>query len=188
MSRYLVGQQSLGQKLFPTTGLYNVILVVGSALLIAMLAQLKFYMPGNPVPITAQTVGVLLVAGFFGRYRAVSAVMLYVVLGAAGLPFFAVGNALTAGYLIGFVFAAFCVGFLAEQGFDRSFMKALPAFLLGFFIIYACGVTGLSASIGLAKALYLGFYTFLPVIFVKTVMLAIIFPVAWRCHSLFSKR
>ena len=105
------------------TLLYNLALVLAGSLLIALSARISIHLPLSPVPITGQTFAVLLLAALYGRTLGAATLLTYIAEGLAGLPIFAdgVGGVQvllgpTAGYLIGFVAAAFLVGYLAEQG------------------------------------------------------------------------
>ena len=133
---------------------FEVACVVGGSLLIAGLAQLSFHLPFTPVPITGQTLGVLLVGAALGPALGATSVGLYLLEGAIGLPFFAAGASgaetlrfasATGGYLWGFVLAAMLVGWLSRHGWDRSMRSSISAMLLGSIVIYALGVTWLYA-------------------------------------------
>jgi biotin transport system substrate-specific component len=126
-------------------------LVVGGALLTAGMAQISVPLGFTPVPVTGQTLAVLLVGATLGAKRAVLSQGLYWLLGMVGLPFYAggasgweVATGTTFGYFVGFVLAAALVGRLAERGQDRSFLTSFTAMLAGSVIIYACGVTWLA--------------------------------------------
>ena len=102
-------------------------LILAGTILIAVGAQISFVIPGNVVPITGQTFGVLVAGGALGFRRGIAATLLYLILGIVGLPFFALSKTgidvvlgATGGYLIGFVVAAAIVGRLAELGWDRN--------------------------------------------------------------------
>src|SRR3989442_6533556 len=108
---------------------YGAGLAVGGSLLVAGLAQVSIKLPFTPVPITGQTLGVLLVGASLGPLLGGASMLLYLAEGAIGLPFFAGGDhgasflgfgAATGGYLWGFVLAAALVGWLARRGCDRS--------------------------------------------------------------------
>jgi biotin transport system substrate-specific component len=145
----------------------NIALVVGASWLIALSAQITFLIPFSPVPVTGQTLVVLLCGLIMGKKLAASAVGAYLLQGAAGLPFFAGGKSgfaalvgPTGGYLFGFLAAAYVVGMLSELRHRRSPSQAATALLLGNMIIYLFGLAWLVRFTGEAQVLQLGFYPF----------------------------
>jgi len=167
--------------------LNNVLLVVTGSLLIALLAQIRIPLPFTPVPISGQTLGVLLVAAALGSRRGAASLGLYLVEGALGLPVFAgapfgIARLLgpTGGYLIGFVAAAFVVGSLAERGWDRRWLGVLAMFAIGQAIIYLFGLAYLSTFVGLGNALNSGLWPFIPGDILKAVLAAAMLPAAWK--------
>ena len=146
---------------------YNLSLVISASMLIALSAQIQVTLPFSPVPITAQTLAVLLIAALLGKQRGLAAVSLYIMEGAVGFPVFAGGKAglaallgPTGGYLLGFIPAAFLVGYLIDYGWDRTFYQAGAAMHLGNVVIYLCGLAWLTEFVGIAHILPLGFYPF----------------------------
>jgi biotin transport system substrate-specific component len=163
-------------------------LILAGALLIALGAQVSFPIPGTPVPVTGQTFGVLVAGGALGFRRGIASVLLYVLLGALGLPLFALGETglnvilgVRGGYLVGFVLAGAIVGRLAELGWDRNLAGSIGAMLLGEVAIYAVGVPWLAASAGLdlGTAVQEGLTPFLLGDGMKMVLAAVVFPAAW---------
>jgi biotin transport system substrate-specific component len=164
------------------------LILIGTAL-IALCARIAFYEPGNPVPYTLQTFGVLLASGALGFRRGLAATLLYLAIGAAGLPVFAEGKhgmsivlGVTGGYLIGFVFAAGIVGRLAELGWDRNIVGAVGSMALGSLLIYAVGVPWLALTAfdgDFGAAFDKGMRTFLLWDGVKLALAAAAFPAAW---------
>ncbi len=181
---------TLSDRLFPQTSrlLRDLVLIVSGSLLMAVFARIRIPLPFTPVPITGQTLGVLLVGATLGSRRGLLSLTLYLGLGVVGLPIFAGGAqgltylaGPTGGYLIGFVVAAYVVGLLAEQGLERDLRTALLPFLIGEMIIYLFGVTWLAIVIGnLGKALAMGFLPFLAVDSLKMVLAAALLPAAWK--------
>ena len=170
------------------TRVRDVALVVAGALFIYLTSKIVILIPGNPIPITGQTFGVLLVGGALGLRRGLVAVALYVLLGVVGLPFFAEGKGglsviwgPSGGYLIGFVVCGAVVGRLAELGWDRRMAGALGAMAIGNVIIYVFGVPWLMASTGmnLQAALNAGLVPFVITDLIKLVLAAAVFPLAW---------
>ncbi|MFQ5555227.1 MAG: biotin transporter BioY, partial [Acidimicrobiia bacterium] len=138
----------------PRTTVITAASIVGFALLTAAAAQVRIQLPFTPVPITGQTFAVLLSGAALGAVAGGASQLLYLGLGAVGLPFYAGGEAgwdvvsgATGGYLLGFVAAAIVVGMLAERRQDRTVWSAMPAFLLGSVVIYFIGVPWLYASV-----------------------------------------
>lgn len=181
---------TLYTRTFPRTSawLRDLSLVALGAALIALLAQVRIPLPFTPVPLTGQTFAVLLVAAALGSKRGAASMVLYIALGVFGLPVFAGGAAglsyltgATLGYLIGFVLAAYIVGWLAERGLERSVRTSLLPFLVGTLIIYVCGVTWLTVLLGsLTKALAAGLVPFLLGDAIKLVAAALALPAAWK--------
>ncbi len=145
----------------------NVTAVIGGSLLLALLAQVSFILPFTPVPITGQTFGVAVLALCWGRKRALASFALYLSEGAMGLPFFALGKSglllgPTFGYLIGMLLASGVVGHLADKGYARTIKSAFACCLVGSFIIFSCGLLGLSFFVPAKALLVTGFLPFIP--------------------------
>jgi biotin transport system substrate-specific component len=166
----------------------DVVLVLAGALFIYLTALIVIPLPNNPVPITGQTFGVLLVGGALGLRRGFAAVSLYVLLGVVGLPFFAENKGgltviwgASGGYLLGFILAGAVVGRLAELGWDRRLLGALGAMLVGSVAIYAIGLPWLKAVTGMSweETVKTGLVPFIPGDILKVVLAAVLFPVAW---------
>lgn len=163
-------------------------LILAGTLLIALAAQVRFYLPGNPVPVTGQTFAVLLAGGALGFRRGIASSGLYLLLGLLGLPVFAGGRhgvevllGTTGGYLVGFILAAAVVGRLAELGWDRNLLGSIGAMLLGSVLIYLLGVPWLAVAAGqpLDWAIANGLTPFLAGDAVKVALAAGAFPAAW---------
>ena len=175
---------------------------IAGSMLIAGLAQISFILPFTPVPITGQTLGVLLVGAACGPGLGVATVLLYLVYAVAGLPALAPNEdgthdtgvevlrlaAATGGYLWGFVIAAGLVGSLARLGWDRSVRSSIGAMLLGSIAIYACGVPWLMAAVDLPlqQGLELGLYPFVVGDTMKLLAAAGLLPAAWAAMKRFS--
>jgi biotin transport system substrate-specific component len=161
-SEILIPQKSLSNRIL------NITLVLGASWLIALSAQYSINLPFSPVPITGQTLVILLIGVILGKNRGVTAVASYLVQGAAGLPFFAGGRSgfavllgPTGGYLLGFLAAVYVVGMLAELNHRRSLFQAASALVIGNLIIYAFGLFWLARFVGESQVLGLGLYPFL---------------------------
>lgn len=162
----------------------DLMLVVGGAALLAACAQLTI--PFYPVPFTLQTLSIMVIGLSLGAKRGSAAAALYVLAGIAGMPVFAGASAgvvhlfgPTGGYLLSYPIAAGFLGWVSEKGWDRSWTKAALGILIAEAIIFLLGVGVLSASIGLAKAINLGFVIFIPAELLKTIAVMLIMPAIW---------
>lgn len=170
----------------------DLVLVLGAAALMGVLAQLAI--PFGPVPITGQTLGVLLLGALLGSRRGALAMLAYLAEGLAGLPVFANGATAwtlssagvptivgpTAGYLLAFPVAAFVVGALAERGWDRRVWTAAAAMVVGQALIYAGGLSWLAQVVGPARAVDVGLLPFLAGDCAKLLAAALLLPAGWR--------
>ena len=189
---------TLSRTAFPQSGLLtNALLVLGGAAIVALLAQAEI--PLKPVPVTLQTLGVLLVGAALGWKRGAAAMLLYAAAAAAGLPVLAGGaSGLTrltgpsGGYVAGFVLAAGLVGFLVQRfGLDRRFLSTAMAMLLGNAAIYLIGLPWLSLTLGVPwlspetgldgkTVLGYGLIPFLLGDTLKLLLAALLLPTAWK--------
>jgi biotin transport system substrate-specific component len=172
--------------LLPGTVLRDVLLVVGAAGFVGALAQFSIHLSFTPVPITGQTLGVLLACTALGWRRAVASMTLYAVAGLAGVPWFA-GHAsgyvgASFGYIVGYILAAAVCGLLAERGADRSVLKSLPTMLAAEISLYAAGLTWLAlyAHLSPARTIAEGLTPFIAGDAIKAAIAAGLLPVAWR--------
>ncbi|THF67681.1 biotin transporter BioY [Deinococcus sp. Arct2-2] len=182
---------TLAQTLAPSRSITrDIALIVGGAAFVGLLAQVEI--PLQPVPLTLQTLGVLLVGAALGWKRAFAALALYVVAGAVGLPMFAGGSAglyaptgklrASLGYLLSYPFAAALVGVLVQRyALDRKFLGTCLAMLAGSVVIYAFGLPGLGILTGLkGNALFTaGLTPFLIGDTLKLLLAALLLPAAW---------
>ena len=164
----------------------DVALVVGSATFVGLSAQVAIPLPFTPIPLSLQTFAVLLSAAALGPARAGSAMLLYLVAGMAGVPWFSQQTSgwgfPSFGYIIGFALAAVLVGALARRGADRSVAGTAATMIAGNLVIYAVGVPYLAVAIGvgLPQAITLGVLPFLLGDLLKIVLAAGVLPAAWR--------
>jgi biotin transport system substrate-specific component len=178
----------------------DVVLVVLGAAFTAALAQIS--VPLWPVPITGQTLAVLLVGASLGSVRGGLALIAYAAAGVVGLPVFApeddgshvTGWAAilgpTGGYIIGFIFAAAFVGWLSERQWDRKLLKAALTFLGGSLVVFAFGLPWLAFVLGtdLDTTLQYGLYPFIVGGIIKTAIAAGLLPLAWWGADRLSQR
>ena len=176
-----------------STVLQNALVVSAFALLTAALAQVRVPLGFTPVPVTGQTLAVLLSGAVLGAKRGAASQALYLVLGLIGLPFYSngtggwsVATGPTMGYLVGFIAAAALVGRLAEHRHDRSLIASLAAMSLGSLVIYACGAAWLAYSLdiplatGESNAITLGVTPFLLGDIIKMCLAGAATASAWR--------
>lgn len=157
---------------------------------LALLAQFEVNI--GPVPITGQTLGVLLIGAAYGMTLSAFTMGGYLLIGGLGLGVFTGGNSgwayfggTTAGYLLGFVLAAAVVGYLAQRGWDRRASSTLLAMLIGQALIYLCGLAWLShfapaGQSALGWTLAVGLVPFLLGDAVKLLLAAGLLPAAWK--------
>lgn len=159
----------------------EVILLLGVALALAMSARIAVPLGFTPVPVTAQTFVVLLVGVLLGARRAGAGAATYLVLGVAGVPWFAAGGA-TLGYLVGFVLAAWIVGRGAEAGRLAGRWSALRVMALAHAAIHMLGATWLALflGVGASEAFALGVAPFLIGDTVKVIAAAALAPTVVR--------
>jgi biotin transport system substrate-specific component len=181
----------LADRVFPRTWVLDIVLVAAGAALTALLAQVTI--PMQPVPITGQTLAVLLVGATLGWARGGAALGLYLVLGLVGLPVYAPlddGSHLTGlaalaapsfGYIVGFIPAAAIVGWLSERSWDRNVLKALATFVGGSVVVFAFGLPWLAAATGatLIQTLEWGLFPFIVGGLIKAAIAAGLLPLAW---------
>ena len=172
--------------LIPGTAVRDALLVVGGAGFVGLLAQVSIHLSGTPVPITGQTLGVLLTGTALGWRRGLAAMLLYAGAGLFGVPWFA-GHAsgyvgASFGYIVGFILCALVCGALAERGADRSLLGSIPAMVVGEIVMYGVGVTWLAFDlhVGAAKAISLGFTPFIAGDAIKAGLAALLLPTAWK--------
>lgn len=191
--------EAIGKRDTRTAALtMDALLVLTGSLFVAGMAQVYLKLPFTPVPITGQTLAVLLVGGALGARRAGASLALYLGWIAIGLPFAAEGKSgaemlkvttASGGYLWGFVIAAVLVGWLAERGWDRDVGRAWAAMLLGSIVIYLFGVPWLAAALDIPiaaegdafnDALEFGLYPFVIGDILKLLIAGLALPAAWK--------
>ena len=195
----LTPSSTLAEAVFGKTEnslLRSLMLIVAGSALIALSAQLAIRLPFSPVPVTGQTFAVLIIGMAYGSRLGSLTVLAYLLEGLF-LPVFAEARTWfhpftlwTAGYLIGFVFAAFATGWLAEKGWDRHALTTALAMLIGNLAIYIPGLLWLAtmyvtntemALVPLALTVFIkGFSVFLVGDIAKLVLAVLAFPAVWK--------
>ena len=186
---------SLMDALFPSlTTLQRALIALAMVGMLAVFGKLHFYLPDNPVPITFQTAGVLLMGGFLGLRWGLLAIVVYYLLGMVGAPMFASRElawditrglsaitGVTGGYLIGFLTAVPIIGFMSERGWIRG--KSLWTMLLGNLWVYVPALIWLSVfDFGWPAEgeLFAGaVYPFIPGDLVKLMLASVVIGAGW---------
>lgn len=211
---------TLVDTFIPGQGIFRaVLLVIGFSFLVALFAQISIKLPFTTVPITGQTLAVLLAGGTLGSKKGAASLGLYAIWGTIGIPVFAPAQSAetihfifpwagtadpfwlltSGGYIIGFIIAAYIVGYFAERGWDRSWNVTI-AMLIGNLVIYVPGLIWLGylissgslnshlgfslaevipGSTNLEKTLVGGFYPFVVGDLLKLYLASICLPGAW---------
>ena len=172
LSEALIAGQLSSESIW--TPAFKAFLVVIGSLLLAISAQFKI--PLYPVPVTGQTLVVLLIGMVYGPRLGGVTIAAYLLQGVIGLPVFA-GGAFgiatligpTGGYLGGFLIAAVVMGVLAERGMGRGIVSTIIAMMIGNAVIYVAGASWLASFIGAEKALTAGVLPFLYGDFLKLI-------------------
>ena len=187
-------QGSLRATVFPrSSALTQALFVMGGVGFITLMAQVAIPVPGSPVPVTGQTLAVLLIGTTYGARLGLMTFATYLLAGIAGAPIFApsatsanhgidrlVGA--TGGYLVGMLVASFVLGYLADRKADQKFRTSFPALLLGDLIIFTFGLAWLHASLDLtwAATFKAGLTPFILGEALKIAITATSLPLMWR--------
>ena len=182
-----IGRPTLADRLFTRGIVMDLVLVCAGAALTSIAAQVV--VPLWPVPITGQTLAVLLVGGSLGALRGTLSMLLYALLGIAGLPVFSDGSAgmsvllgPTGGYIVGFVLAAAFTGWIAQRSWDRRVLRSMLGYLGGTVVTFAIGLPWLAVTLGLdlRQTLTAGLYPFIIGGVVKAAIAAAVITTGWR--------
>jgi len=176
----------IGTALAPLDWTRSVSLVFAFSLLTALAAQIVI--PIGPVPVTGQTFAVLLTGALLGSRLGAMAMIVYLVEGASGLPFFYGGTSgiahilgQTGGYLVAFPAAAFITGAFAEHGWDKRFVTAVGAMVIGSLIIVLAGWAWFSYVTHTAPetAFLVSVVPLIPGDIIKILLAAAVLPSGW---------
>jgi biotin transport system substrate-specific component len=185
---------SLRATVFPrSSALTQVLFVAAGVAFISLLAQIAIPVPGSPVPVTGQTLAVLLIGTTYGARLGVLTFATYLLAGIAGAPIFAPSATsanhgidrligATGGYLVGMLIASFVLGYLADRKADQKFRTSFPALLLGDAIIFTFGLLWLQQTLDLSwsKTIAAGFTPFILGEALKIAITATSLPLVWR--------
>lgn len=186
---------TLAQRLVPQQGILankavqNTALVIAGCLFTALLAQIRIYLPFTPVPIVGSTLGVLLTGSLLGSRLGFASMLLYLALGAIGLPVFSAGNSgivymqgATLGYLVAFPIVAAVMGWFAERGWDHHVGTYAAALVIGSLIFYVLGAGWMAfgRGMGLGAALLQGVVPFIIGDAIKVLIAVGVLPGGWK--------
>ena len=169
-----------------SSALRNLVLAVAATLILTLSAKVQVPLI---VPMTLQSLVVLVIGAAFGWRLGAGTLALYLLEGAVGMPVFAgtpekgIGLSYmmgpTGGYLLGFIAAAMLTGFMAERGFARGILPTLFTMALGHAVIFAFGFAWLATLMGAEKAFAIGVAPFFAATIIKTLLGAALLPAAW---------
>lgn len=175
------------------TAITQALFIVGGVSFIAAMAQIAVAVPGSPVPVTGQTLAVLLIGTTYGARLGITTFATYLLAGIAGAPVFAPSataanhglarlTSATGGYLIGMLVASFVLGYLADRKADQKFATSYPALLLGNVIIFGFGLTWLHLSLDMSwsQTIAAGLTPFIFGEVLKIAIVATSLPLIWR--------
>lgn len=178
ISRHMVKSGGLGEAMISLA-----LVLVGVGILAA---SARIQVPFYPVPVTMQTLAVMVIAMAYGSKLGTATLFTYLFAGFIGAPVFAGGAGFaymagpTGGYLAGFLLAGVVLGALADRGWTRNWQTTAAAMLVGTSIIYLLGIAWLSQLIGLDKAITFGLVPFIYGDILKLVIAAASVPFMWK--------
>ena len=176
-----------------STALTHALFIVGGVGFIAAMAQISIPVPGSPVPVTGQTLAVLLIGTTYGAAMGAATFATYLLAGIAGAPIFAPSATsanhgidrllgATGGYLFGMLVASLLLGYLADRKADQKFVASFPTLLLGDAVIFTFGLLWLHASLDLSwsATIAAGLTPFILGEALKIAIVATSLPLVWR--------
>jgi biotin transport system substrate-specific component len=190
-----LGRPTLADTVFSRSLATDIALVGVGAAFTAVMAQIA--VPLYPVPITGQTLAVLLVGATLGATRGALTMVVYALLGVVGLPVFSAASSgfgvlsgTTGGYIVGFIFAAGFTGWLAQRDWDKKYLGAALSFLGGTVVTFAFGLTWLALVTGgtLEQVLAWGLFPFIIGGLIKAGIAAAIIPSIWKVGALLARK
>ena len=185
-----IATTTLRTAVFPrSTVLTNTAFVITGVVFLSLLAQIAIPVPGSPVPVTGQTLGVLLLATSFGATLGTTTFFTYLLVGALGAPVFANGGSgierivgATGGYLVGMLLTSALLGYLGGRTWVQKFRTALPAMLLGNALTFGLGLLWLHQYTGKdwAWTISAGFTPFIIGEILKIAIAGTSLPLIWQ--------
>lgn len=163
----------------------NILLVLGGVAFLSIMSQVLIPLPYTPVPISLGTFGVTLMALLYGRKLGTATILSYVAAGSLGAPIFAGGKAgslfsPTGGYILGYIIAVVILGYLADKGVTKSYVKTILSLLLSSAIILTLGALVLSLFVPGKNAFMIGVLPFLPGDALKSTTVTLLLPTLWK--------
>ena len=163
----------------------NILLVLGGVAFLSIMSQILIPLPYTPVPISLGTFGVTLMALLYGRKLGTATILSYVAAGSLGAPIFAGGKAgslfsPTGGYILGYIIAVVILGYLADKGVTKSYVKTILSLLLSSAIILTLGALVLSLFVPGKNAFMIGVLPFLPGDALKSTTVTLLLPTLWK--------
>ena len=164
----------------------NILLVLGGVAFLSIMSQVLIPLPYTPVPISLGTFGVTLMALLYGRKLGTATILSYVAAGSLGAPIFAGGKAgslfsPTGGYILGYIVATIILGYLADRGVTKSYVKTILSLMLSSAIILTLGSLVLSLFVPGKNAFMIGVLPFLPGDALKSTTTTLLLPTLWKC-------
>ena len=185
-----VANTTLRATVFPrSTVMTKAGFVIAGVAFLSLLAQIAIPVPGSPVPVTGQTLGVLLLATSYGATLGTTTFLFYLLVGALGVPVFANGGSgldrivgATGGYLVGMLLTSALLGYLGGRKWDQKFKTALPAMLIGNVLTFALGLLWLNQFTGKdwAWTISAGFTPFIIGEILKIAIAGTSLPIIWQ--------
>ena len=186
-------ENALIDKFIKSNTLLNTISLVGLFIIFQYLfSQIRFFIPDNPVPVTMQTFGILLVGGLYGPRLTLLSIFSYMIIGIIGVPVFQSHNGgidyffgVTGGYLIGFIFASVIISILSNSGLKKGL--SIWAMIIGNLMIYITAIVWLSVyDFGWpekGKLFSQAVYPFLIGDFIKLILASLSINILWKLSN-----
>lgn len=186
-------ENALIDQFIKSNTLLNTISLVGLFIVFQYLfSQIRFFIPDNPVPVTMQTFGILLVGGLYGPRLTLLSIFSYMIIGIIGVPVFQSHNGgidyffgVTGGYLIGFIFASVIISVLSSSGLKKGL--SIWAMIIGNLMIYITAIVWLSVyDFGWpekGKLFSQAVYPFLIGDFIKLILASLSINILWKLSN-----
>jgi len=187
-------ENALIDQFIKSNTLLNTISLVGLFIVFQYLfSQIRFFIPDNPVPVTMQTFGILLVGGLYGPRLTLFSIFSYMIIGIIGVPVFQSHNGgidyffgVTGGYLIGFIFASVIISILSNSGLKKGL--SIWAMIIGNLMIYVTALVWLTVyDFGWpekGKLFSQAVYPFLIGDFIKLILASLSVNILWKLSKI----